>query len=155
MYQQRSETKVLFITLDGQMGANKKNQPAAFQPSSKAGAVVIWQNSQHFYPPSGAKVCVPRSFTEWVSCSSRYQATRPAAYISLTTLTTTLAHSLSLPLSHTHTPIGYVLGQIICLISHPHNPTTSKINQAPQKKKKTPLMASEEHGGRNSLRKLL
>lgn len=66
-------------------------------------------------------------------------------------------HSLtrSLSLSYTHTPIGYVLGQIICLISHPHNPTTSKINQAPQKKKKNPLMASEEHGGRNSLRKLL
>lgn len=57
--------------------------------------------------------------------------------------------------SHTSTQIADVRGQIICLISDPHNPATSKINQTSQKK---PQIVTEAHGekiGRESLRRLL
>lgn len=59
------------------------------------------------------------------------------------THTPTDAHDLT----HTHTSaqIAYVRGQIICLISDPHNPATSKINQTSQKKQKLKTV-TEEHG---------
>lgn len=108
---------------------------------SEAGAVVIWQNSNHFLLFQAQKSVFPdvlRSERAAASvCLTQPILGNPSCCIHFPDHTDNNTRSLPLSLSYTHTPIGYVLGQIICLISHPHNPTTSKINQAPQKKKKT------------------
>lgn len=65
------------------------------------------------------------------------------------TQTHTHTHTRPQTHSHTSTQIAYVRGQIICLISDPHNPATSKINQTSRKKNQ---IVTEEHGEKNRQR---
>lgn len=135
MDQQRPETQVLFLILDGQTkraNLQLSSQCPRQKQSSSGRTPTIFSTFRH-------KISFPRSFEKWVSGSfsvSDFGDIRQSVLLHTFPWPHWHSHSLSFSPSYTDTPIGYVLGQIVCLISHPHNPTTSKINQAPQKRKK-------------------
>lgn len=142
--QLRSETKVLFIILDGEIIVNKKEPTCSFPASVRSKSSRRLAELQPFSPPSGTKVCVPRSFKTWVSCSfSLSDSTDIRQSVLLHTFpwphwqqhSLSLLLSLSLTLIHTYA-YWICSWTDYCLISHPHNPTTLKINQAPKKTKK-------------------
>lgn len=119
--------------------------------------IICPTGAKHFSLPSSSKEpSAPRGWTvrsEWcAACLRLILPTCPNLlhwyYMSLGTHRHRRTHTRGCPRTHAHsTQIAYVRGQIIRLISDPHNPATSKINQTSQKNSN-----SDGKIGRESLR---